>query len=167
MTSAIPERPTVIDATVFSNLAYLGHVDRLRILVRPVTPKAVRDELVAGSELYPFLTDATTALSTEIQVVEMDEGSRVVFEQLRDRLDRGEAECLAIAETHDGLLVTDDGAARQLARDRDIRVTGTIGVLIELVDDDVIDEDTADAWLERLIDETDYRVPSRDFSDYL
>ena len=132
-----------------------------------MTPAAVRDELVAGNELYPFLTDATTAISTEIQAVEMDEGSRAVYEQLRDRLDRGEAECLAIAETHDGLLVTDDGAARQLARDRDVRVTGTIGVFTELVDEDVIDEATADAWLKRLVDETDYRVPSREFSDYL
>ena len=80
MTSAIPERPTVLDATVLSNLAYLGHVDHLRVLVRPLTPAAVRDELVVGSELYPFLTDATTALSTEIQVVEMDKGSRAVSE---------------------------------------------------------------------------------------
>ena len=73
MTSAIPERPTVLDATVLSNLAYLGHVDHLRALVRPVTPAAIHDELVAGNELYPFLTNAITALSTGIRVVEVDE----------------------------------------------------------------------------------------------
>jgi predicted nucleic acid-binding protein len=54
-----------------------------------------------------------------------------------------------------------------MARDRGVRLTGTIGVLIELVDVGEIDVATADAWLKRLVDETNYRAPSREFTDYL
>lgn len=63
--------------------------------------------------------------------------------------------------------MTDDGAARDLAAGRGVQYTGSIGVLIELVDDGEIDESTADTWLKRWIDETSYRAPDRDLSTYL
>lgn len=43
MSAAIPDRPTVLDATLLSNVAYLGHVDHLEVLARLVTREAVRD----------------------------------------------------------------------------------------------------------------------------
>lgn len=167
MSAAIPARPTVLDATVLSNFAYLERVPKLQILSRPVAVPAVRAEIEAGVDAYPFLANATAAMSGSIPVIAVDEQADALRDELVDRLDRGEAESLAVAELHDGLLVTDDGTARAVARDRGVRLTGTIGVLVELVDLGDVDETMADSWLKRLIDETDYRAPSRELSDYL
>lgn len=167
MSTTVPARPTVLDATVLSNVAYLNEVPKLQILSRPVAVPAVRAEIKAGIDAYPFLANVATALSDTIPVVNADAEASVLRDELVDRLDHGEAESLAVAELHDGLLVTDDGTARTMARDRGVRLTGTIGVLIELVDVGEIDLATADAWLKRLVDETDYRAPSRELSDYL
>ena len=163
----VPPRPTVLDATVLSNFAYLDQSPRLQTLSRPVVPAAVRDEIEAGAADYPFLTTATDSFSDTLPVVTLGDGSGGVPTPLSTALDPGEAEAFAIAESHDGLLVTDDGAARDLARERNVQFTGTIGVLIELVDEETIDEETGDEWLKRLVDETEYRVPSRDLSAYL
>lgn len=85
-----------------------------------MTPPAVRDELSQGSQSHSFLTTATEVLSDTIPVVELDDASRDRCEELTAHLDRGEAEALAIAECHDGLIVTDDGAARNLAREHGV-----------------------------------------------
>lgn len=167
MSTEVPARPTVLDATVLSNVAYLDEVPKLQRLSRPVAVPAVRAEIEAGLEGYSFLANAATALSDTIPVVNVDAEASTLRDELVDRLDRGEAESLAVAEIHDGLLVTDDGTARVVAHERGVRLTGTIGVLIELVDVGEINEATADAWLKRLVGETDYRAPSRELSDYL
>lgn len=60
MSSAIPERPTVLNTTILSNFAYLDRVELLYVLTRPVTPPTVRDELLAGAETYPYFGHATT-----------------------------------------------------------------------------------------------------------
>lgn len=57
MSGANPDRPAVLDATVFSNFAYLDEVHRLQVLPRPVAPEAVRRELLAGAETYPILAN--------------------------------------------------------------------------------------------------------------
>lgn len=167
MSTAVPARPTVLDATVLSNVAYLDEVTKLQLLPRPVAVPTVQAEIEAGLEGYPYLANAATALSDIIPVVTVDSEASALRDELVDRLDRGEAESLAVAELHDGLLVTDDGTARVVARDRGVRLTGTIGLLVELVDVGEINVATADAWLKQLVDETDYRAPSRELSDYL
>jgi len=45
-------------------------------------------------------------------------------------------------------------------------VTGSIGVLIRAVENDRITEPEAENWLERWVDETNYRAPLRDLSEY-
>lgn len=87
----------------------------------------MRDEITTGAEQYPFLTNATAALSDTIPVVMLDDASR----------------------------------------ERAVRFTGSIGILIELVETGELDERSADRFLKRLIDETDYRAPSRELSEYL
>jgi predicted nucleic acid-binding protein len=166
MSGSIPSRPTVLDATVLSNFAYLDRVSLLRNLDRPITTPTVRDEIASGTDGYPYLVNATEAFPEPIPVVELDDESTKLTEQFADRLDRGEAEALALAERHRGLVVTDDGVARKVARQRTIQFTGSIGVLMEFVDNDHVAESTADSWLKRLIDDADYYAPSRELTDY-
>lgn len=110
-----PSRPTVLDATVLSNFAYLDQVPVLQVLSRPIAVPAVRDEIVQGADTYAFLANAIDVLSRAIPVVRLDDETRSLADTLGDRLDRGEADSFAVASRHDGLLVTDDGAARSLA----------------------------------------------------
>lgn len=87
MSGAIPARPSVLDATVLSNFAYLDRVECLTVLSRAVTVPAVRDELARGARSYPFLRAATAALSDSIPVVSLEGVPDDRLEALDERLD--------------------------------------------------------------------------------
>lgn len=165
--SAVPSVPTVLNTTAPSNFAYIDRLNLLETLPRVCTVPEVRSELRAGVESYPYLQRALDSIGDTIPVVESNEAVDERATELETRLDPGEAEAFAVADIYDGTLVTDDGPARTLARNEDVPVTGSIGVLVRAVENDCITEADADRWLEQWIDETDYRAPSREFSDYL
>lgn len=164
--SAVPSDPTVLDTTAPSNFAYIDRMNLLEALPRVCTVPVVRSELRAGVDSYPYLQRALDSIDDTIPVV-VDEHIDETATELEARLDPGEAQAYAVADIHDGTLVTDDGPARTLARTEEVPVTGSIGVLIRAVEDDRISEADADRWLTQWIDETDYRAPSREFSDYV
>jgi predicted nucleic acid-binding protein len=165
--SEAPDEPTVLDTTAPSNFAYVGRMGLLEALPRVCTVPAVRSELRAGVESYPYLQRALGALGDGIPVVELDDSVEARTGELAGRLDPGEAQAFAVADVYDGTLVTDDGQARTLARNEAVPVTGSIGVLVRAVEDERISVSDADRWLKQWMDETDYRAPSREFSDYL
>lgn len=165
--SAVPDEPTVLDTTAPSNFAYVGRMDLLEALPRVCTVPAVRSELRAGVGSYPYLQRALDTVGETVPVVELDGSVEERASEIASRLDPGEAQAFAVADVHDGTLVTDDGQARTLARNEAVPVTGSIGVLVKAVADEHISERDADRWLKQWVDETDYRAPSREFSDYL
>jgi predicted nucleic acid-binding protein len=73
-------------------------------------------------------------------------------------LDPGEASCLALSISRGLILVTDDLAARQLAQDRDVLVTGTIGILLALVRHGLLSLTESNAILAEMIEKR-YRSP--------
>ena len=164
--SSVPSNPTVLNTTAPSNFAYIDRMDLLEALPRVCTVPAVRRELRAGVDSYPYLQRALDSIGDTIPVVALDDPVDDTATDIAPRLDPGEAQAFAVAEIHDGTLVTDDGPARTLARDTGVAVTGSIGVLIRAVEADRLSAADADRWLKQWIDETDYRAPSRDFSDY-
>ena len=85
---------------------------------------------------------------------------------IRRYLDPGEAQAFALADVHDGRLLTDDGDARQFAKEQGVTVVGSVGVLLAAIDAEKIDEATANNWLQTWIDEFGYRVPYRNIEDY-
>lgn len=161
-----PADPTVLDTTVLSNFAYIDRLDLLAVVPRVRTVPEVRRELRSGADSYPHLQAAIDDIGEAIPVVEGDEDVQAKTVDLQPRLDPGEAQAFAVADTHDGTLVTDDGPARTFARENDVPVTGSIGVLVRAVEADRASESEADGWLKRWVDETDFRAPSREFSDY-
>lgn len=164
--SAVPLDPTVLDTTVPSNFAFIGRMDLVTALPRVCTVPEVQRELRVGVDSHPYLQQALDHLGETIPVVELDNGIVELIPELEYRLDPGEAQAMAVASVHGGTLVSDDGAARAYARGRDVPVTGSIGVLVTAVDDGRIAGSDADRWLKQWIDETGYRAPSREFSDY-
>jgi predicted nucleic acid-binding protein len=81
-------------------------------------------------------------------------------------LDPGEAQAFALADVHDGRLLTDDGDARSFAKEQGVTVVGSVGVLLAAIDAGRIDEPTANEWLTTWIDDFGYYVPYRDISEY-
>lgn len=159
--------PTVLNTTVLSNFAQVDAVELLLALPRVVTVDAVRRELEEGIETHLYLDVALEILDDELRVVSPSESARSIEGELLKTLDPGEAQALAVAEAADGTVVTDDGDARDVANRRDIRLTGSIGLLVRFIDREMLAEDVADDYLKRWIDEAGFRAPARDIDVFL
>lgn len=146
----------VLDTTIFSNFAHVERPDLLRILFGhlALTAPTVRRELQTG-EAGGYIP-ACDWRWVETAVLTAEE------EQLATThlhiLDAGEAECLALTEKRDATLLSDDFAARRLAQQLGIPVSGTLGVLLQLVHNHHITMQEADALLARMIGKG-YRSP--------
>jgi predicted nucleic acid-binding protein len=157
----------IFDTTVLSNLAVVGRLDLLEKRYSTVgfTTVEVSDELRRGVQAgYAYLEDALQ----QVQAISPGGWLRVVAPEsepehrLRGEfdllLDPGEASCLTLAITRGLVLVTDDLAARQLAQERDVPLTGTVGILLALVRGGSLPLTEANAILAEMI-ERHYRSP--------
>jgi predicted nucleic acid-binding protein len=162
-----PRNATILNTTVLSNFAHVDHVALLLELPRLVTVDAVQTELAEGSETHHYLEGALDVLEDDIPVVTPSSPAQELEEELLETPDPGEAQALAVAEKVEGMVVTDDGDARTVANQRDIRLTGSIGWLVRFVENDRITADTADTYLKRWIDEAGFRSPARDVRRFL
>jgi predicted nucleic acid-binding protein len=77
-----------------------------------------------------------------------------------------EPQAFALADAHDGRLLTDDGDARSFAKEQGVTVVGSVGILLAAIAAGKIDESTADRWLSTWIDDIGYYVPYRTISEY-
>lgn len=155
----------VLDTTVLSNYAVSDSVSWLVDTVPTLrTVSAVHDELVRGVDAgYDQLSPAVDALDAGRIPIEEGVGSalRESYPTIRRQLDRGEAEAVVAAIERDetGVLATDDGIARTVARERDVDVTGSVGLLVRGILDGDLSVPSADAWLERWRTDGNYRAP--------
>ena len=160
-------QPVFLDATVLSNFASSNGIPGLtEVLETPAVVPAVRDEIGAGvNHGHVYLATAAGAVGEEIPVrtVPASEDRAAI----RDRLDEGEAESLLGVIEHGGTLATDDLAARRVAKNRNIPVTGSVGLLVLAVEGDYLDSETADEWLETWSDVRGYYAPVETVSELL
>jgi len=108
-------------------LHQLGALHLLPALVKTITaPPSVKQELDIGRRLGLNLPD----LESLGWVVFRRPSSSIALPLVTD-LGPGEREVLALAlETPDSVCVLDDALARQVAKTLQVRITGTLGVLI-------------------------------------
>ena len=121
--------PEIISNT--SPLQYLHQLGVLDVLPKLVTtatvPPAVQDELTAGRKLGLNLPD----LNSLDWITVRRPSSSAALPMVTD-LGAGEREVLALAlETPDSVCVLDDALARQIASALQLRITGTLGILID------------------------------------
>jgi predicted nucleic acid-binding protein len=109
---------------------------------------------------------ALDTLNDEIQVATISDTVANREAVVSGHLDPGEAQAFALADAHDGRLLTDDGDARSFAKDQGVTVIGSVGVLLAAIDAGKITEQTADDWLSTWVDEIGYYVPHRDIAAY-
>lgn len=163
-------RPVVLDTTVISNFSSSHSIDwLLEFLDQPIVTQAVRDELEQGvDEGYSFLGVALDALHEKATVEERDIGEGLEpFRDIRNRLNAGETTSLQAAFDRDGMLATDDLAARTLASDMGLPVTGSIGLLLRGIEQGTLDAETADHWLDLWRTERGYYAPVTRVSELL
>ena len=121
------DQPVILDNTVLTNFALVGRAD-LVIHLWPTTAGTtppVLDEYRsgAGSGLVPG--DAWADLT----VITLTEEETALAADFSTRLGSGERSCLAVAVCRQGLLASDDLDARRIARQQNVPLTGTIGIL--------------------------------------
>lgn len=165
--TAVPSNATVLNTTVLSNFAHVDRVELLLDLPRLVTVDAVETELRDGIESHPYLANALPVLGGGIPVVTPSGPAEKLEERLLETLDPGEAQALAVAETADGTVITDDGDARTTATERDVALTGSIGLLVRFVENEKLSEQQADTHLKRWIDDAGFRSPARNIDAFL
>jgi predicted nucleic acid-binding protein len=142
----------VADTGPLRYLVLIGHSDVLPRLFGAVSIPAT----VAGELRHPNSPDAVRAWAADPPpwlAVHPDPAEPA--EVLR-RLDPGERIAIALAQVLGaGLLLIDDRAGATAAREQGLRVTGTLGVLVEAANQGLLDLGTALAALRT----TNFRYP--------
>ncbi len=116
----------VSDTSPLSNLLIIGRLGLLRsIFGRVLIPTAV------AAELDVIEIHRRDLLKQDwISIIEISD--RQLFNTLRQKLDVGEAEAIALSiELSADFLLIDELAGRIEARDRGIRIIGVAGILVE------------------------------------
>ena len=143
------------DSVTLSNFALADGLDVLAARYRGhgfVTTQVV-DELTRGVTAgYAPLAGCLVLVDKGIlRPVSLDQAERITFGQLVAHLGQGEAGTIAAAKHRQGVVVTDDLAARRTCADMDIPVTGTIGILLVAVRDRQLTMVAANELLHRMI----------------
>lgn len=121
------DRPVVLDNTVLTNLALVDRADLVKCLwpKTACTTPAILDEYRVGAASGLVPADAWIDLT----VVTMSEEETALMASFSTRLGAGERSCLAVAVCRGGLLASDDLDARRIARQQNVPLTGTVGIL--------------------------------------
>lgn len=153
--------PVVLDTTVASNFAFTNDISLLThgLDARVVLVPAVVDELVNGVEA------GHNYLASALESIEIIETESEPDERVREQLDYGEAYALDAAATLGGTLATDDFAARTIADVKGVDLTGSVGLLLELIACGELTVTEADNRLQRWIDENSYLSPVERIQD--
>ena len=146
----------VADTTVWCNFAHAGQPRLVPAAYPGVTsPQEVLDEIAEGQRLG-HLGDFDWRFIQRVRLTR-DEEKRA--ERLQGgALGRGEAACLAVAVARGVVVLTDDRDARAAAGFLEVQVSGTLGVLLHLVDMGAMSVTEADGLLMEMI-RAGYRSP--------
>jgi uncharacterized protein len=119
----------VSNTSPLTNLAAIGHFDLLRQLYGTLwIAEAVWEELNAGGRVWPGREDVAGAAWIARRAV----ANHPLVTALRERLDRGEAETIALAvECRPPFILMDETEGRHAAQRLGFKTVGVVGVLIE------------------------------------
>lgn len=118
----------VSNTSPISNLAAVGQLNLLQQLYRTILiPVAVYQELMDERAGETVIAAVRAATWIEVQSVKNQE----LVNQLRNRVNIGEAEAIALAiEVNATRLLIDERLGRQAASDLGLRIIGVLGILL-------------------------------------
>jgi len=162
----------IANTTVISNFSRVGRLDILEkvFTIVYITPEIYHEVIRGIREGYQFLDSVRqqiTVSSGWLRIISFQSEKELKdYHQYQDKLDSGEASCLAIASNRNLLLLTDDRAAREIARSIKVELSGTIGILTLAVDREIITLEEADSLLTDMI-KGNYRSPVKSISELI
>lgn len=149
----------IANTTLLSNFASVDRLDVLhdllgRVYISVDVYAEIQDGIAEGYNFYSGIDVHIYPLSPEgwlhLASPSGDDELRL-FSQLLGPLHRGEASCLAIAAQRGWAFLTDDARARKAARELNVNVSGTLGVLTQAVKADLLPLDDANRLLAQMI----------------
>ena len=148
----------ILDTTVLSNFAHIRRPDLLYLALGPDvhTTPAVLVELRTGEALGLV----PRCNWRRLQLVTLSEEEQRLADSFGAQLNAGESACLAVARERSWVFLSDNFAARRLAQSEGVAVSGTIGVLRQLVAAKHLTIDEADSYLAVMLSHG-YRAPVR------
>ena len=145
-----------LDNTLLSNFALIGQTDLLRVAVGELAavPAQVMAEYVEGVKRRR-VPSVNWKWLPQITLLPNEQH---LYQQLLENVNAGEAACLAMAYHQNGRVLTDDRDARKLAARMRVPVSGTLGMLVRLVQLNHISLNEANDLLRQMITQG-YRSP--------
>lgn len=157
-----------------SPLIYLGKIGALplvpNLFTECYTSLIIKKE-VLSDETVPEFTVLNECFSTWLSLKEPR--NQQLVDRLRElNIHTGEASVIALAKeiqekTNEIVIIIDDFAAREIARTLDLKVTGTIGILLKSLSLKFIDVKKCKDFLHILIENTTFRISSALYSKIL
>lgn len=119
----------VSDTTAISNLLQIGGLELLQSLYgNIIIPESVKQELLVLKELGIDIEAILSLEWIEVVTIEMNE----VYQELITELDKGETEAIVLALQLDSdYLLIDEKKGRKIAQRKQLKIIGTLGVLLE------------------------------------
>lgn len=129
----------VSNTTPIISLLKIGKLDILRkVYGKIIVPKAVYNEINAGKNKSYFI-DLSSLEWIEIKEIENKKSLHFFLD-----LDAGEAEVIVLASELDAdLVIIDETLGRKFAKNNELKVTGTIGVLLKAKELGIVDNITS------------------------
>lgn len=165
----MPKKQWIFDTVVLSNFLL---VDASSVLEQRYSGKAiitgqVYDEICSGFQNYPTLKKIEQLIAKKVFLIHnLTQKEHNVYLDMIEVLGKGEASCIARAQTSSSVIVTDDRLARKKCRQLDIPITGTIGILKASVASHQLDLEEADKYLEKMI-KAGFYSPVRSIPDIM
>ncbi len=118
----------ILDSTVLSNFALVRRTNLVTTLWpgSASTTRAALDEYLSASDksLFP------PSIWINLAILDLTENEKELAQRIPARLGAGERACIAASIVRKALFVSDDLDARKVARNMQVVVSGTLGILI-------------------------------------
>jgi uncharacterized protein len=153
----------VSNTSPISNLAKVGQLELIQQLYGMILiPTAVYEELLDERAGETVITAVQSAIWLGIQPVQNQE----LVSELRNRVNLGEAEAIALAvEVEASRLLIDERLGRQAATDLGLKITGVLGILLSAKRQNLIM--AVKPIMDDLMIQASFRISSQLYSDVL
>jgi uncharacterized protein len=155
----------VSDTSAISNLILVELIELLpKIFTTIVVPQAVSQELLANGQQHQITQFVQSA--NWINVHSVQNLSQVESLQKEFSLDLGEAQSIALAmQLQASRLLIDERLGRIAAKQKGLKITGILGVLLIAKQQALISE--VKPWMDRLIGQANFRIHPLLYQDVL
>lgn len=164
--------PLIMDSTILFNFIIIGKFEILESLYKNqmLIPVDVKIEVSTDRVVGPLLQEKINkgiceeyAIDYQCKPVEIKE-----YINLRKKFGHGESACLAIAKTWKVTIATDDmKAAKKYCEKNNISLIGTLGILYQAYDKNIITAEEGQAILSDMINIRAYKSPVSDFNSVI